>query len=239
MAGVKAAASHTAALAGSFQTWQTAMRQAGVIEAGDMKELIDIVLAGYFLPPFSGTQVGVVGGGGGQCVLSAGEWEEGGFNVAPLPAEIKEEVRQTLPELWWDWLGNPLDISILPVEVRTTNFHIKLMRMMAQSPDFDLLVANITAGGAGFVSARLAQAMREVDDIIAIASNEKKPLVAILNVGILGMAQFDDPYWRGLAELNTKLMAAGIPVYPDATRAAKALFHLVKYYQRREAVLDR
>ncbi len=236
-AGTKAASSHTASLSGSLRVWQTAMQQAGAIQAGNMEELIDIALAAYFLPPFTGTRVGIVGGGGGQCVLSAGEWEEGGFNVIPLPAEIKEEVKKSLPELWWDWLGNPMDVSILPVEVRATNFHIKLMRMMALSPDFDLLVANITTGGAGLKSARIAQTAGEADDIIDMASLGKKPVVAILNMGVFGTQQLDDPWWRGLVDVHTKLMKVKIPVYSRAGRAANALIRLVKYYERRKAIV--
>ncbi len=236
-AGTKAASSHTASMSGSLRVWQTAMQQAGAIQAGSMEELIDIALAAYFLPPFTGTRVGIVGGGGGQCVLSAGEWEEGGFNVVPLPTEIKEEVKKALPELWWDWVGNPLDVSILPVEVRSTNFHIKLMRMMAESPDFDVLVANITTGGTGNKSSRITQATGEADDIIDMASKGKKPVLAVLNMGPLGTPQFDDPYWRGLGGVNTKLITAKIPVYSRAGRAANALIRVVKYYERRKAGL--
>ena len=55
--------------------------------------------------------------------------------------------------------------------------------MMAESPDFDVLVANITTGGTGNKSSRITQATGEADDIIDMASKGKKPVLAVLNMG--------------------------------------------------------
>lgn len=231
-AGARAAASHTAALAGSLMTWETAIRQAGAIQARDLEDMTNLVVSFSFLPPVLGARVGIVGGGGGTSVLSADQWEEAGFSVVPLPTEIEREIENTLPELWWGWIRNPVDMSILPDEARGNNLGGKILRMMAQSPHFDLIVANITVGGPFSGSELAANTEREVENIIAIKRNTTKPMAVVLNTGTLGVEDFDNPRWRCLAEQKANLIAAQIAVYPTADQAASAIIRLVSYYQR-------
>jgi len=235
-AGARAAASHTAALAGSLRTWETAIRQAGAIQARTLEEMMDLVVSFYFLPPILGTRVGIAGGGGGTSVLSADQWEEAGFSVVPLPPQIEEEIKKTLPELWWGWIGNPVDVSIFPAELFATNPGGNILGMMAQSPHFDLLIANITVGGPFSPTEFAAIVKREVEDIIDIKRKGTKPLAVVLNGGTLDIKDFDDLRWRCLAEQKANLIAAKIPVYSSAGQAANALIRLVNYYQRKEAI---
>ncbi|RLC70165.1 MAG: hypothetical protein DRI26_07670 [Chloroflexi bacterium] len=233
-AGVRQAASHTAALAGSAKTWEAAIKQAGAIQARTLEELINLVVCFSFLPPVLGTRVGILGGGGGRSVLSADEWEEAGFSVVPFPPEIEDEIRKTLPELWWGWLRNPVDISIFPEEAHATNLGGKIMRMMAESPQFDLLIANITVGGP-FSPMELAAIIGgQVKEIIEIS--RKKPVAVVLDTGTLDAGNFDDLRWKCLAEQKANLVAAKVPVYSSADQAASALIRLISYYQRREAI---
>lgn len=235
-AGARQAASHTAALAGSLKTWETAIRQAGAIQARTLEEMMDLVVSFYFLPPILGTRVGILGGGGGRSVLSADEWEEAGFSVVPLPPEIEEEIKKTLPELWWGWIRNPVDVSIFPEEALTTNLGGNILRMMAQSPHFDLLIANITMGGP-FSGTEFADMLkRQVAEILDIKRSGTKPVAVILNTGALGPEDFDDPRWRSLAEQKANLIAAKVPVYSTADQAANAIMRRVNYFQRKEAI---
>lgn len=235
-AGARAAASHTGALAGSLTTWEAAIKQAGAIQAWNLKDMMNLVVSFSFLPPVVGTRVGVVGGGGGMSVLSAGGWEEAGFNVVPLSPEIEQEIEKTVPELWWGWIRNPVDVSIFPDEARTSNLGANILRMMAQSPHFDLVVANITVGGP-FSGAELAGTAKiEVENIMGIKRNATKPVAVVLNTGTLGVEDFDSQRWRGLAEQKANLIRAQIPVYSTTEEAASAIIQVVSYYQRREAI---
>jgi len=235
-AGARQAASHTAALAGSLRTWETVIRQAGAIQARTLEQLIDLAVSFYFLPPILGTRVGILGGGGGKSVLSADEWEEAGFDLVPLPPEIEEEIKKKLPELWWGWIRNPVDISIIPEEAIIGNFSGYMVRMMAQSPHFDLIIGNIPLGGP-FSKAEFATLISaQVEDIIDTNSKGSKPLAVVLNIGNLGIKDFDDLRWRCLAEQQAKLISAKIPVYATADQAANAISRLVNYYQRKEAI---
>ncbi|TAK57573.1 MAG: acyl-CoA synthetase, partial [Dehalococcoidia bacterium] len=120
-AGSRTAASHTAALAGQRQVWGAALRQAGAVEVATFDELIDVMVAFAFLRTANSKQqavnrerpaAGVVGGGGGRAVQSADVCEEAGLAVPQLPDAIRAMLREQAPALA-DWVGNPVDQSIL------------------------------------------------------------------------------------------------------------------------------
>jgi len=234
-AGVEAAASHTAAMAGSFAIWEAAVKQAGAVTAATLADLVDLAVAFYFLPPLLSNRVGVVGGGGGQSVLSADEWEEAGFNIVPLPGEIEELIRETMPELWWGWIRNPVDVSLLPGDALGSGFISRSMEIMARSENIDLVVANIAVGGPFSKSVFAAYAKIIIEDIIKVGSTTAKPLVVVLDTGAMGTDDFGHERWHSMIEARARLVAAGIPVYPSASKAAQALRGLVGYYQRRES----
>ena len=235
-AGAKSAASHTASMAGSFAIWESATRQAGAVQARSMADMLDLAVSFCCLPPMRSTRVGILGGGGGQSVLSADEWDVAGFDVVPLPDEVEEVIRQALPELWWGWIKNPVDQSLLPVEAIGSDLSAEILRRMARSDNLDLVVANTAVGGP-FSKSHLAVYMQKLtEDIIKAGKTGKNPVVVVLDTGPLSPNEFDDERWRGLSEARTKLIAAGIPVYASAGRAARSIHRLLKYHRWKEAL---
>ena len=232
-AGTRAASSHTAALAGTLKIWESAIKQTGTIQARSLDEMMDLVVAFCSLPPLMGTRVGIVGGGGGKSVLSADEWEEAGLRVVPLTPEIREEIKRRVPEMWWGWIGNPVDVSIMPEEAWVTDLSGDILRIMAGSSNFDLLVANVTVD-APFEKAEMTSFIRrQVEVIIEIKRKGTKPLAVVLNTGALGVEDFKSWRWKLFAEQKSRLVAAGLPVYPAVGRAAEAICHVANYYRRR------
>ena len=164
---------------------------------------------------------------------SADEWEEAGFSVVPLPPEIRQEIKKKVPQMWWDWIENPVDASIMPESAWLTGLNGEILRMMSEGPYYDLLVANATVDGPFGKNELIAFVSREVQDIIEIKGRGTKPLAVILNTGTLGIENFDDWRWRFLAEQKTILTRAQVPLYPTIAQAAKAIHHLVAYYRKR------
>lgn len=234
-AGGRSAASHTASLAGSLRVWEGVMRQAGAIQSRTLEELVDLLASFCFLPPVRGIRVGIVGGGGGKSVLSADEWEEAGFEVAPLSPEIREEIKKRVPEIWWEWIRNPVDVSIMPDEAWVTGLTGDIMRMMAAGSYFDLIVANLTVDAPFGQDVLSVLVSKEVEDIIGLKKVGAKPLAVVLNTGSLGIKDFEDWRWRLLAELNSLLVSARIPVYPTIRQAARSIYRLVEYYRKKRS----
>ena len=230
-AGAKAAASHTASLAGSNRIWETAVTQAGAVVARGFEEMADLSVSFYFLPPIKGPRVGITGGGGGPSVFAADACEEAGLDVVPLPDDIREQLKVKAPEIW-DWIGNPMDVSILGGFGFTG---IDMFKMMAESPDFDLLIGNITEVPLRREKETRVRLMGEAKGYIDIRKQCDKPLMVVLGEKSLGIEAYDNWRWRLTGELREALLSAGLPFYPTVRRAAESARKLIDYYRRRGA----
>jgi acyl-CoA synthetase (NDP forming) len=90
-AGVKAAFSHTGALAGSAGLFSGLGRQMGIIEAETIEEMVDMAAALATQPLPKGRRVGVVTLGGGWGVLAADFCAKAGLIIEDLsPGMIRE-----------------------------------------------------------------------------------------------------------------------------------------------------
>jgi acetyltransferase len=224
-AGARAAVSHTAALAGDRQVWAAALRQAGAFQVDTQDQLIDMLVAFASLRPGAGRRAGVVGGGGGRAVQSADACEDEGLAVVPLPDEMREALRQRAPTLW-DWVGNPVDQSILAGAPLSG---AQMLEMMAQSPHFDLLIANV---GEDWILGRpdAEERLRHlVGRLLEVAGRTAKPLAFVL-----GAANSpDEGRRRVVEEARARLVGAGVAVYPSIERAAWALSRFAGYWEGR------
>jgi acyl-CoA synthetase (NDP forming) len=107
-AGAMAARSHTASLAGSDAVFEAVCKQAGVIRARDLDELLNIGVALLRQPLPPGRRVGIVTAGGGWGVLAADACARQGLEVVSLPEETVRALDSFLPS-WWN-RGNPVDL---------------------------------------------------------------------------------------------------------------------------------
>jgi acetyl coenzyme A synthetase (ADP forming)-like protein len=105
--GAKAAASHTGSLAGSYEIYRAAFRQAGAIEVEEMEELFDAAKA-FEMYPRAGKKVAVITNSGGPGVLATDKLERLGLEIAKLSEETVEELRSFLPPQCS--VRNPVDL---------------------------------------------------------------------------------------------------------------------------------
>lgn len=227
-AGIKAVASHTASIAGSTNVWDIALRQYGAVQAQSLSELIDLTVAFSFLPPLTSRQVGIIGGGGGKSVLAADECEEAGLEVIPLPGEIKKILEKKDPQLA-DWLGNPVDFSILP---GTSVTPIEMLRILAENQQFDFLLANVTEDNPYDEKLWVDWVEREISEYFTVAKQKRKPLAITMGNAELSPRQINNWRWKTLTEQRESLIKAGIPVYSSASQAARAISKMIAYYQK-------
>ncbi len=228
-AGARMTSSHTASLAGSIKTWEAAVLQAGAVSAKNFEEMADLAASFYFLPPIPGPRLGMLGGGGGPSVLAADDCEEEGLEILPLPSEIQEELK-TRAALVWDWIGNPIDVSILGGSGISGT---EMLEMMAANHNYDLLLANISEVPLASREDTPARVENEVKGYTAIKNEYLKPFLVVLSEKSLGIEDYDHWRWRLTGQMRTGLIAAGIPVYPSVKRAARAARKLIEYYQRK------
>jgi len=107
-AGASAARSHTAALSGSAEVFNGISRQAGIVRANNLQELMNLGYGFLCHPIPRGRRVGIATLGGGWGVLAADACARLGLDVIKLPADVIKEMDSFLPG-WWS-RNNPVDL---------------------------------------------------------------------------------------------------------------------------------
>ncbi|ASJ08157.1 acyl-CoA synthetase [Thermococcus siculi] len=105
--GAKAAASHTGSLAGSYEIYRAAFRQAGAIEVEEMEEVFDAAKA-FEMYKKAGKRVAVITNSGGPGVLATDKLERLGLEIARLSDETVERLKSFLPPQCS--VKNPIDL---------------------------------------------------------------------------------------------------------------------------------
>lgn len=108
-AGARAAASHTGALAGQDAIYSAAFREAGVVRAGTLEELLDWSHALSMLPAPTGENVLIITGAGGSGVLLADACADYGLNLMTIPDDLGDAFRELIPP--FGAFGNPIDLT--------------------------------------------------------------------------------------------------------------------------------
>jgi len=228
-AGSRAVTSHTAAIAGSMSIWETVFKKAGVVTAGDLRELVDLLVAFSFLPRITGYRVGIMSAGGGLSVMAADTCEEAGLAVPLMPAEIREVLKVKAPEIW-DWIGNPIDISIMSaVSVGFAEILQMLPRLMAESPQFDFLIGEYSDDNPFLTELWQGLAAGQTEMFINLYNQKLKPMIAVVH-GEAATANLPSyPRWKILAEQRARFASAGIPTYSTVAEAARAVRKFIDY----------
>ena len=107
-AGLRAAGSHTAALAASDTAVDALFSQSGVIRADTMDDMFDVAICLDSQPLPQGRRVAIVTNAGGPGILAVDACEAAGLTVPALPPETRQRLAAFLPAE--ASVGNPIDM---------------------------------------------------------------------------------------------------------------------------------
>ncbi|WP_300007101.1 acetate--CoA ligase family protein [Pseudonocardia sp.] len=214
-AGARAAASHTAALAGSEAVWHGVFRQAGIVEVRSGQELLDVARALDGQPLPAGARVGIVTNSGGVGVELADLLADEGLTVPALSAPLQDKIRDMLPA--FASAVNPVDVT--PVWSRYAELYPGLTDLLARSGEVDVVIPVLLQRAA--MDTPTAEALRDVvlalhDDAVGVP------------VHVCWVAPRDA---RPNADL---LQEAGVPCFEWPARTARAVGHAHRYAMARE-----
>jgi acyl-CoA synthetase (NDP forming) len=138
---------------------------------------------------------------------------------------MREALREKLPHAW-DWISNPVDISITGGGHSDT---FLLLEMMAASPDFDAIIANVS--GIEWALSRGDEKMfREMLDRAKTLGKDSGKATML----VMGDPETSDTLiMAAVLEARDELAAAGVAVYSDIERATRAMGRYVRH--KREA----
>ena len=107
--GARAAASHTAALAGDDQIYDDILRQSGVIRAMSLNDMLQFARGLPKLPTPRGENVLIITGAGGSGVLLSDACVDNGLELMEMPDDLDKAFREFIPP--FGAAGNPVDIT--------------------------------------------------------------------------------------------------------------------------------
>ncbi|MDE1825203.1 MAG: CoA-binding protein [Candidatus Micrarchaeota archaeon] len=211
-AGVAAARSHTAALAGSNQSYEAVFKQCGFSIAKDLDELLYFgkAFASEMLP--LGDRVVIITNGGGTGVLTTDAVYNSGLRMAELSARSRAELSRSMPSTVN--VRNPLDL----VGDAGIERYDKALSVLSEDPGIDMIIVIAlfqTPGADEGLALRLAQYKKAI----------KKPMI-VISIG--------DKYTRDRVVLMEN---EGLPVYDSPSAAANSLAELLKYYKYKKGIV--
>ena len=204
--GAAAAMSHTASLAGNHQVLAGVLKQAGVFEAEDFKQMTDICrsLAAYPQRPSGTGRVAVLTFSGGAGIVGADFMDRLHLTVAELSGQTKKDLQKIFPS--WMPAANPVDIwPALEMNLaKDADVYQESMRAVLADPGVDAVLLMAFAGNA------------RLTVNLATASAQAKAAAKPLFIWLLGErnASFD---------FQKEARALGIPVFPELYRTVECL----------------
>lgn len=208
----KAAQSHTGTIAGGSQTWDSVLRQAGVINVEDIEELGDTLRAFYKLPPMRGRRIGLISFTGGFGVMGLDACQKFGLKVAQFSSETINRLSALYPP--WQDIGNPADIGpgVMVNKMVDPFDAVELaISTLLGDPGVDAVL-----GIFGAFDPLIGHAYYKIAEK-AMVLNPEKPLIFYF-YGPCGTEAMNE------LALKDKVMA-----FPSPMRAIRALGHLADY----------
>jgi acyl-CoA synthetase (NDP forming) len=138
-AGIRAAASHTGALAGSHDVYSAAFRQCGVIEVTRTQDLLNVATAFRTQPLPRGRNIAIAGLSGGFAVAASDYLAELGMYLPELSADVQARMRNEVKVPPFAIVKNPIDIT---AEVRP-QYLLKCVELALGEPHIDALIMGL------------------------------------------------------------------------------------------------
>ncbi len=207
VAGRRGAASHTAALSGGDVGVDALLRQAGVVRAGSIEEMLDVATVLSFTRRYRGRRVAIVTNGGGPGILAADACEANGLEVPELAAPTAARLRSLLPPE--ASVSNPVDM----IASATASQYGQVTCILGAEPDVDAVMVLFNTPlitRSADVAEELIAARAALADDIAL-------------VGVFMNREGPPP----------TLHAAGIPSFTAPENAARALARAIAWDDRR------
>lgn len=107
-AGIKAASTHTGAMASDTRVFNAMCKQAGILKVDTPTDLLDLAASFDSLPLPKGNKVIIITLGGGWGVITADLCAKYGLDLPELPKDLIELIDQKLPDFWSR--TNPIDL---------------------------------------------------------------------------------------------------------------------------------
>jgi len=232
-AGTNAAASHSGALAGSFDIWKSMIKQAGAILVDDDREMLDLMLGLEYLPLPEGNNTALVTTGGGNSVVAADQCNALGLKIPVLLEKTQQELLTIFREAG-TIRKNPVDSSahgIFPQNI------LKINEIVTADPNIDCV---LYAYQLYFLMRNVRRVNITLDEAFELFVDAWKDVEASVGKPVaLAIArdseQVEAEEFR--QNLKARLVEAGVPVFDSVKAAGLTLKRMNEFRIARERTL--
>lgn len=161
-AGTKAITSHSGALAGSSDLYDSVFKKAGVIRVNTADSLLDVAIGLLTQPLPKGRNLAIITPGGSYGVISADACAALDLNVIPLSDDTISQFDRIFPPRWSR--GNPVD----PAGDRNFIAYMQAPEMLLKLPEVDAMIFMGFDSFANFSSVFATISSKLSDSLIAL-----------------------------------------------------------------------
>jgi acetyl coenzyme A synthetase (ADP forming)-like protein len=151
--GLRAAASHTGALASSDLLTDAFLTQCGILRCGTLEELLYTAYAFSLQPLPAGNRVAVITNAGGPGILASDALERAGMAVGDLAPGTREAIKKMLPPE--AGINNPVDM----IASATHETYREVYQLLEQDPNVDIMLIIIVKPPVATTPGRIIQAI--------------------------------------------------------------------------------
>lgn len=203
-AGMRAAASHTGALATMDAATSALLQQAGVVRVDTSQELFDVAKLLVKQPRPQGNRVAILTNAGGPGIMAADAAETQGLSLPSLSLRTIEKLRSFLPSS--ASVSNPIDM----IASASASHYVQALQVLLEEENIDSVLVI-------FVSALSVQPLEIAQAVVQATREAKKPVLTCL----LGKTN--------VAQAIEVLQETGLPTYSSAEAAMLALGRVLTY----------
>jgi len=211
--GSRAAMSHTGALVGSDDVFESALRRAGVVRGLRVGDLFSAAATLTSAFSVQGERLAIITNGGGPGVMATDRAADLGLSLAEMSHDTLERLNAVLPVTWSR--ANPVDV----IGDATPERYAQAAEICMQDPGVDGLLVILTP-----------QAMTDpaavASSLVRLGDKNHKPLLAC---------------WMGenqVAEGRRILREASVPTFNTPEAAVEAFSYLVNHYRNQKLLLE-
>jgi len=230
--GMRAAASHTASLAGTPDIWRALFRQTGALQVESFDEMVNTLMALDTSPLPAGRAMALITNSGGFSVIQTDLCMKAGIGVPRFSPETVEALRALVPAAGTS-IGNPLDAWPIYYNIGPSGNIADIIGVVAADRNIHTLVfqfdqfrylRRVMGAGIDAHMQRLTALM--VEGCERARAKEGKPVLVTVSL---------DPYLEDEQDRHCNLLlkqaftAKGFPVYASLDGAVKAVAHLCRY----------
>lgn len=215
--GIRAAASHTGALAAPYYLYEALFKQAGILYSNSITEAFywaRMLSAPYH---YYGDNTLIITNGGGAGVIATDTIEEKGLKLMELPDDLKRKFKEILPP--YVQVGNPIDLAAY---ADRDSYYEALTLAIRDKRVHAIIVINVHTVHA--IPHEVA------DGIIEAVEEENIYGKPIIYCGIGG---------EKAVEVIRYVNERGIPAYWGPEAAVSALYAFITYHNNKRKIIEK